>query len=343
MCSSLCSVLKQRMNAEEASRLSVYLTGLTPNASQCITISKASNAMGISLEKTYEILMAAAAEKILRVEYALRCPECGMLIQRFHSLDEIPQEMQMCYGCESNFYAAAEIIEVMFCYDHNGFFQIGQSEGEIIPSKQIVQIDTLMGLFQTGLNLNNLFYAPTDEEYADLREKLAALETPKISTKQKGDAMESLFLSLLCCVKVFRASSIKTENNQIDCYVRNQVGSCLPHLGQRIVVECKNEKKKPDNTYYYKLSGIIDGINGNAKEIVKLGIIVSYKSPAKTIKNLAVLRYARDGLVMISIDINDLKKLIINHVNLLEMIERKRDEITTNVVSDLQKVGIFSA
>lgn len=71
--------------------------------------------------------------------------------------------------------------------------------------------------------------------------------------------------------------------------------------------------------------------------------IVSYQPPAKTVKRLATLRYARDNLVIISFDLTDLKSLVNDRANLLEMIERKRDEIATNAVSDLKEIGVFTS
>ena len=343
MCSSLCSVLSQQMAIDEASILAQYILQLTPNASQCITVSKASAFMKTDIDKAYKMLVAATKAGVLKVEYALRCPECGMLIKRLSSIESVTEEQQTCYDCQTEFLPDLDNIEVLFALINNSFFPIGQLEKEVTSSRQVAQCDTLMGLLCSGQDLNHLLYSPSEEKYDDLKIKLMQLDTAKTTTKQIGDAMEDLFMSILKSVAFFRASSLKTETNQIDCYVRNTLVPFFPYLGERIIVECKNEKKKPDNTYYYKITGIIDGLNGNHNHIVKLGIIVSYQPPAKTVKRLATLRYARDNLVVISFDLTDLKSLVNDRANLLEMIERKRDEIATNAVSDLKEIGVFTS
>lgn len=343
MCSSLCSLLAKHLPLEEAALLENYLLKLSPSALQCITVSKATAAMAIPKEKTLRLLNLCCDLDILRIEFAIRCPECGLLLKRVGTVDEI-EEICCCYGCSTEFDVTAENIEVIFCVNESSFFQIGQLENpQTLPSR-VVQFDSLAELVRNDYNFNKLFFHPTEEQYQEWEMLYDNLTTPKPTTKAKGDALEQLFLSLLNATNGLRAVAIKTKTNQIDGAVRCQIASCLPFLGERIIVECKNEKKKPDNTYYYKISGIIDGINGGGtKKIVRLGIIVSRKAPASTVKVLAFTRYTRDGLVIVSLDFNDLKAIIKDRQNLLEMIERKRDEIAFNSTTQLVKVGIFDA
>lgn len=168
----------------------------------------------------------------------------------------------------------------------------------------------------------------------------------KIKTKQRnttaqGGSLEDFICQLFSKATCFKCTPIKTSTNQIDCYVRVIFANYLPFLGERVIIECKNEKKKPNNTYFLKLAGIIDNINDSEKKIIKLGIIAAIKKPTITIRDLATLRYARDSVVLACIDYDDLENLIRNRGNLIELLEMKRDEVITTSRTKLQDVGVF--
>ena len=343
MYSPLYSTLVQYLPSEDCILLENYFLKLSPSASQCITLSKAATAMSISKAKAGQLLNLCCDLHILRLEFSIRCPECGMLIQRITSLAEINSDT-ICYNCSTEFDITNENLEAIFCINENPYFQLGQPDVDQTLPNQVAQSDSLAELLSSGFNFNSTLFNPSDSQYDAWEAMYDDLTAPKDTTKAIGDSLEKLFLSLLNAINGFTASSVKTTTNQIDCYVRCRCSSILPFLGERFVVECKNENTIPGNSYFHKLTGIIDGINGGGNtQVVKLGIIVAKKSPASTIRHLAVIRYARDGLVLITFDFDDLAEIIKNKKNLLEMIERKRDEIILDSTSKLSDVGIFNA
>lgn len=344
MCSSLYSKMMQLFNENDAKMLGDYFNGLTGNAVDTITVSKASSAMGISIERASSLLQQCNRNGIISISFAARCPECGMLICRYKSYSEIPDDSITCYSCQEEITLTTSDIEIVYSLNSD-FFPRGQSEKDIISSPyQIALTDTLSALLQNRRgNKNDIFYNPTDEDYDELRRLFNNAKMKSSSTKKQGDSLEDLCRFLFNRVYAFRAVSVKTETNQIDCYIRNQLLPELPYLGERIVVECKNENEKPGNTYFHKISGIIDGINGKNNHIVQIGIIISRREPAKTIQQLAVLRYARDNLVLITITMSEIEHMIMNKENLLEIIERKREEIVLNTSMDLIRSGLFDA
>lgn len=138
-------------------------------------------------------------------------------------------------------------------------------------------------------------------------------------------------------------AGIKTDTNQIDVYARNIYNGVVPFLGERMIIECKNENKAPDNSYLLKLEGIINQINSADSKIVKIGMIVSRKRPVQTIKTLSRLYYANTGVVILTITTDEIRGLIYNRENLLELLERKHDEIVLGVLSDMKGKGLFDA
>lgn len=342
MCSSLYSILIANFPKEKADSLFSYFTSLSENAAHSITISKAAAVLGESLEAASRMLNLCRDLGILVTSFALRCPECGMLIYRYKDFSELPDDNFTCYNCQTENEISIDNIEVLYEVE-SSFFPEGQSAIELsLPMMQIAPSDALSFLLKSG-SINSLLFSPSDNEYRELKELYSSVLSPTKTTKAKGDSLEVLCLKLFSLVKIFKCSPIRTKNNQIDLYVRSLVESFLPYLGSRIVIECKNEKRSPDNTYFHKLVGIIRGINGKTSSIVKLGIIVSQKSPTKTIHNLAVIEYASSGLVIISITIKEIDDIINGRKNLLEMIERKHEEIITNAASDLTHTGLFEA
>ena len=122
MCSSLYLKLNEKLSPEESSILAAYLGKLGTNAAKCITLTKVAEALQINPENALRILVAAVEADVLTVEYAIRCPECGLLIQRIVSLDDIPYEEINCYDCYNSFSVSPENIEVLYRFNREHFF-----------------------------------------------------------------------------------------------------------------------------------------------------------------------------------------------------------------------------
>lgn len=191
--------------------------------------------------------------------------------------------------------------------------------------------------------LMSIFFAPNEQEYKQLEVELKAVSNRGETTKEVGDTLEKLIGHLFGLCTVFNTGNIKTSTNQIDCYIRNK--KYIPYgvfqqIGNRFVIECKNEARTPSGTYMSKLHSIISTINGKEK-IVKFGIIVSKKPGPSTFRSLANKYYLTNGIVIISMCCAEISSLIQNRGNLLEMIERKIDEVIFDSTCDLIKAGLY--
>lgn len=75
----------------------------------------------------------------------------------------------------------------------------------------------------------------------------------------------------------------------------------------------------------------------------KFGIIVSKHPAPNTFIRLSNKIFLKDGILIISIDKNDLHKIIYDKRNLLECIERKITQIKLDSTTDLIENGLFNA
>ena len=167
------------------------------------------------------------------------------------------------------------------------------------------------------------------------------------TTKKTGDTLENLTKYLFNMCEIFRTAGVRTSTNQIDCCVRNKMFinfGIFKMLGGRFIIECKNEERTPKGEYLSKLHSIISIANASSKgECIKLGIIISKKKGPKTFRQLANKTYLSEGIVIISICGDELEELFKTKGNLLEMIERKVEEIMLDSTTDLKEAGLYEA
>ena len=182
-------------------------------------------------------------------------------------------------------------------------------------------------------------------EYDELNRMYSEVFAPQHTTKATGDTLEALTVYLFNLAQPFRAAEIKTPTNQIDCFIRNKLAGStglLSFVGERIIIECKNEKNPPSGTYLQKLYGIISMFNSKkTTPVVSIGIIVSKAQPPITFKRLSHSYYLRDGIILLHLSGKDIESLVFSRTNLLDMIERKRDEIALNATTDLLTTGLY--
>jgi len=71
------------------------------------------------------------------------------------------------------------------------------------------------------------------------------------------------------------------------------------------------------------------------------GIIVSKRKAPRTFVKLARDIFLKNNIIIISMDSGDLEEIIVHRKNLLEMLERKIEEIKLNATKDLRALGLY--
>ena len=303
-----------------------------------VTISNFSIKTGIDYLECIKVLEELSKSGFLEKWLAFRCPECGLLLKTVKP-EDYAIESQYCTHCDMDVDIVSDSVEVLFKVVNNPF-ATGQENKTIIPEhSSALKNSSLETFLKNGGNFNSELFCPSDEEYQMLAEKFNNIFKPHSTTKGKGDSLESLVLSLFRCCKIFKATDkIRLADNQIDCFIRNK---CLiPFISQIctndfFVIECKNEQGTPGITYFNKLHSIL--INNS----LQFGIIISKKRAAKTLNSFAHKIFLQNKMIMINLDCDDIERIIIDKVNLLECLERKIAEVKFNASADLIKLGLF--
>ena len=269
-----------------------------------------------------------------------------MLIKKVDSIADIPSEPFECYGCNKEIEAEPSDIELVYALENESVFIEGQQEGLDLSARAVVPEDSMESIFRAG-NINEYLFHPTDEEYEKLKSMYKSIKKRSGTTKKIGDTLEGLTEYLFNLCSIFKAAGIRTSTNQIDCCVRNQMYlkyGILDVIGGRFFIECKNESGTPRGEYMSKLHSIISNTNSGEKgRCIKFGIIISKEKGPSTFKKLAVKFYLKDGIVIISICGDELKNLFEKKGNLLDLIERKANEIMMDSTTDLVEAGLFES
>lgn len=344
-CSHL-SVLQGMLNQDKIEKLEEYFAELIGSASNNITVSKVAKAIQVSPSIASQILTKCMKEGLLNVSYAIRCPECNMLIKRVESISDIPEDVFECYSCNKEIEITAQDVEVIYGLVNDRVF-IGGQQGENKPqARAVVQEDSLKSILLAG-GVNEYLFKLEDEQYQYLAKMYERVKNHIGTTKSIGDTLEKLTEELFNMCPVFHAAGIRTSTNQIDCCVRNKMFmdfGIFKVLGGRFFIECKNESETPSGGYLSKLHSIISMTNAGSKgECIKFGIIISKNRGPRTFKQLAVKSYLTDGIVIIAICGEELKELFDTKGNLLELIERKAVEIMMDATTDLKEAGLYQA
>lgn len=343
-CSRLL-VLQEILNETDVQKIDVYFNSLIGDARNSITVSKVMIATQLPSQIVIKALTKCVENNILKVSYSIRCPECGMLIQKVSSLSDIPCEPFECYCCEEFIEIKPVNIELVYSLvDDDSVFIAGQQNDVDSSAKSVAPENTMAQIFQAG-GVNEYLFHPTDEQYNDLS-SLYSRVMKASGRKEKGDTLENLTVMLFNLCLAFKAAGIRTTTNQIDCFVRNKLFleyGVLGTIGARFYIECKNENETPSGSYISKLHSIISTTNASSQgECIKFGIIVSKRQGPRTFKMQAVKYYLANKIVIISICAQDIKHLIEQRGNLLELIERKATEIMVDATTDLVENGLYS-
>lgn len=338
---SRLSILKQILNENQYSNFINYLSSLSINSK--ITISQIKNCSLIedveTIEKALKILVD---EEILNYRFAIHCPECGLLLPAKYNIYDIEKE-ETCYNCNETFEIDADEIEVVYNFK-NYPFECGQQNDyktNVDDMSVAPNIDKLTYYLQNNkIDLNKAFFSPTDDDYELLDRLYKNIFSKQKNTKTTGDTLENLTIKLFSLCKHLKAAPVRLKPNQIDCFVRNTLfipGVSNTDCKDSFTIECKNESKAPKSGYMNKLHSILELSGG------RFGIIVSKHPAPNTFVTLSNKIYLLNGLLIISIDKNDLHKIIYDKQNLLECIERKIAQIKLDSTTDLIENGLFDA
>lgn len=343
-CSHL-SILQNIISEDKIKKLSEYFASLIGSASENITVSKIAQAIDITTIDASIVLTKCKEKGILRSSYAVRCPECNMLIKKVDSLSELPQGVFECYGCNEEIEITPMDIEIIYAIVDTGVFIEGQQYEFESSASIVVQENSMDSIFRAG-SVNEYLFEPCEEDYLRLKEMYSSVKKGGKTTKSTGDSLKKLVVELFNLCPIFRAAGLRTSTNQIDCCVTNKMFiryGVLNTIGERFFIECKNESKTPSGTYMSKLHSIIVNANAGGKtQCIKFGIIISKEKEPSTFKKLATKYYLSQGIVIISICGKEIEELIDNRGNLLELIDRKAAEIMLDATTDLKEIGLYT-
>ena len=319
-----------------------WLATLPINHQKNITASVVSSRLGVAYSLAEAILSFACNEGIVEKYYLAKCPDCDTIIELIEvgELATVLCNPTYCVDCDcdkiittSNIYVAYRVIK-----------KPDASEIEIAKAieKRISSGSTETGNFTKADSLSDRpfdlykeFYNPSESAYEKfnlLRDKIDS-DYGK-DTTAKGRALEDLILEIFNCISyVAGTNDVKTATNQFDCTLLCGINtinlSVFNYLSPYFIVECKNEKKKPDNTYTNKLESILDtnaaqfGIVWGRKDATNPCFVISREH------YLTKMNSPQQQIIITCSD-DDLEYIIDKRVNLLRYLEFKIFQITSN-------------
>lgn len=308
------------------------LASMTSNT--VLTLSRFMEKTELDINSCKSALKRLCDINLLSMRYAVRCPECDLILKEEDNLNNIENNIY-CHKCEEDMNITSDDIDVIYLIVAPPF-DLGQQQS--VRQVAVAQAADILSNYLSEEDFNKMFYNPTEEQYAVMKSIYNSVFEPQDDTTKQGNTLENLSRFIFNCCKQYTARKLRTEQNDIDCFVRSKfsaVGSILAELGSEICVECKNEKRTPTITYFKKMQSIMDDNN------VKFGIILSKEAAPSTYADSAILLYIKKGAIIISIDKNDLRGIVIERKNLLECIERKAYEIKMMAKNDLVEIGLF--
>ena len=319
-----------------------WLATLPDSRSNVISTSLVSSKFGIEYSIAEIILDSAYKGGILKKKYMIVCADedCEFPVRTVeqNELLDILGESMLCTNCECEFQVSLENTYVIF--ERIKLPEVPEAEIKAEVLKRLGNANGDWGNFSHADSLANneeevykLFYDPDESAYVRLLEYQGQLDAQYENTTEKGNVLEELAVELFNQIKGAHATNkLKTYTNQFDCTVKMDLMTTFPSVIQILVpyfiVECKNEKVTPSNTYFHKLSDIM-----SCNE-AKVGIVMSRKKASTEDMQIAhdqyLLNKATGGRYLISLSDDDLDALIKKRVNLLKYLNHKIVEMTTN-------------
>lgn len=337
------SKITDSLNNEFIEKFDFWLATIPGNRQKNITISLISGKFDVPYSQAKLILEFCEKENILESYYLITCPndECNAIIRSDVSLDELADiigEKGYCHLCDKEYTISPE--NIFIAYKRIKKPNVSEKEIEnkilkkMIASGESVNFSKADSL-DDNRNLYKVYYNPDESAYNEMLEMKKHLDDNFKTTTAKGNALEKLVLHLFKQVKnVSGTNKLKTYTNQFDCTLKvpfkgHNFPAIFEYMSPYFIIECKNESKSPSNSYFHKLSNIMDG---NEAE---LGIVVSRKSAGEEALLVARETYlahknTNKKRLLINLYDDDLVKIIDNKENLLEYLDWKILNLTTN-------------
>lgn len=333
--------LEKKYNKKIIEIYDSWLFNLPQRVSDRISIAKASNELNIKFSMAKGILEDSVSLGILEHRYAIKCPECDHVIE-IVSIEELYDKIKNinnCDACETeNLTITDEDIQILYKKTEN---EINKGDtNKVKKNINFSNTDSLRGFFEDNiLNPNDIFFRPTEEQKKEMTELFEKIGQEEKNTTALGNQLRNFTEYVLRMVKVFEAANVRTQTNEIDCLVKNKLQIGMPYflneLGSLIIVECKNEKDKPENTYFHKIQGILKIFKS------KCGIVVAIKDPTKPALQLANINYLMDDIIIVAINYEELRKVVYENLNFLDLLENKIIMLKTNATTYLGDNNVF--
>lgn len=329
------------LNPEFVKNFDYWLTTLPKSNQKNITASVVSSRLGVRYSLAEAILSFACKEGITEKYYLVKCPTCDSVLEttELNGLADVLCRPVYCIDCEEekqittdDIYTAYRVVK-----------QPDVTEDEIARAilKKLNQGDGNNVNFSEADSLSNdinslyeAFYNPSESAYDDFNELRSKLDLDYgKNTTEKGRALERLVLRIFNEIKyVYGTNDVKTQTNQFDCTFLCGVCTVYPsvfnYLSPCFIIECKNEKKKPDNNYMNKLESIMDTNDA------QFGIVFGMEDATSTCFEISREHYltrkntARQRIAVTCCK-KDLNYIIDEKVNLLQYLEFKIFQITS--------------
>jgi len=319
-----------------------WLTTLSDSESKTISVSAVASRFEVKYGLANEIVKFAEREGILKKRYLVLCnnEDCEFFYDEF-DVEEFIRVLGTegyCHNCGNEFVISYENTIVVYKREKEPNVPESQIQNEIVKrirNNESVRNFNLADSLVTRLNeIYDLFYSPEESAYNEMEKLKDKLDDEYPNTTLKGQAYEKLALHMFKAIRTFSGTNkLRTYTNQFDCTIKCPLTiECLwifQRLSPYFVVECKNEKTTPSNTYFHKISDIM------ATNEAQVGIVFSRKPPSDEDIQIAYQQYLVNRNLprqryLLSISDKDLEALIMNRVNLLEFLDFKIIELTTN-------------
>lgn len=328
-----------------------WLTTLPSREAKTISVSAIASKFEVKYSVAKSIVKFAESEGILKKRYIVICQneDCEFYYQDFDA-DELLQVLGTevyCHNCSHEFKISYDNTIIVYKKEKEPNVPEELVEREIEKRLKTAEPEKDYGNFlradSLGRDINeiyDLYYKPDESAYNRLAQYKKALDGPFATTKEKGDALETLVLDLFNQIKnISGTTQITTYTNQFDCTIRfpeisDSFPAAMKYMSPYFIVECKNEMersgkgKTPSNTYFHKLSDIM------ASNEAQIGIVFSRGAPSKedlqiARENYLIYRNSNHQRIVISFCDEDLEMIIDKRENLLKYMGYKIDVLTT--------------
>lgn len=349
----LLDLISKIGSKEAIEKLDKYFAFLPNKSSSVITVSNIASKLELDYS-IIEILLKKIYElEIIDKVYIVECPECGrsILTSNKEDLLEKVKNLDFCIKCKSEIEITAEDIFVGYKVVKTPSIDssdIARETEELLggTKEDIDDSAMLQKLFNENKeNPHDFFYNPSTEIKQEIKDLYISLDAEHATTKAQGDSLEGLVKSLFNIPHGMKTTEIiKTGTNQIDCTVRNDFAIPLTvynELGSIFKIECKNEpKKKPNNTYYQKLYSIVNRSKSTFEQ--GIGIMISRLPATEPCRQLAREFFLKDRVIIINIYDEDLRKIIYDNVNLLDLIQEKIQYVKNDIITKSEDHKLYN-